>query len=210
MALQKAKIIVISSKKSNKEKTIPVMFNPSEYKISKNVNYNTTNIQGKQSKKIIYKNGEPATLSLELFFNCDVKYNAKQELKSEENVRKYTERILRLLIPDESGQPPTCKFIWGKFTFVGYVSSATETFTRFTQEGIPIRATVSLTIIEKPDDTSNNRSDADIESYGSIEANETEVLCNRGKRPDEWRKIAESEGILNPRSTRENNRPVRK
>ena len=52
MALQKAKIIVISSDKSNDEKTIPVMFNPNEYKISKNVNYNTTNIQGKKSKKI--------------------------------------------------------------------------------------------------------------------------------------------------------------
>lgn len=200
MALQKAKIVVISSKKSNKEKTIPVMFNPSEYKITKNVNYETTNIQGQKSKKVSYKNGQPTTLNIDLFFNGDVKYTAKEELKSEENVRKYTERILELLTPDESGHPPICKFIWGKFTFVGYISSATETFTRFTQDGIPIRATVNLTIMEKPDDISNKRSEKDFESYGDLESNNTEVLCNQGKTPDQWRKIAESKGILNPRT----------
>ncbi|CAI3629085.1 MULTISPECIES: hypothetical protein [Clostridium] len=200
MALQKAKIIVISSNKSNEEKTIPVMFNPSEYKITKNVNYKTTNIQGQKSKKINYKNGEPSTLNVDLFFNGDVKYTAKEELKPEENVRKYTERILELLIPDKDGYPPTCKFIWGKFTFVGYISSATETFTRFTQDGIPIRATVNLTIMEKPDDLTNKRTEKDYESYGKLELKNTDTICNQGKTPDQWRKIAESKGILNPRT----------
>ena len=200
MALQKAKIIVISSDKSNDEKTIPVMFNPNEYKISKNVNYNTTNIQGRKSKKISYKNGDPATLSLDLFFDGDVKYTAKEELKEAENVRKYTERILDLLVPGENGHPPICKFIWGKFTFVGYISSATETFTKFTQEGIPIRATVSLTIMEKPDDKSNKRSEKDYKSYGELDLKYTDALCNQGKNPAQWRKIAESKGILNPRT----------
>lgn len=200
MALQKAKIIVISSTKKNDEKTIPVMFNPNEYKISKNVNYSTTNIQGKKSKKISYKNGEPATLSLDLFFNGDVKYTAKEELKEEENVRKYTERILDLLIPGEDGHPPICKFIWGKFTFIGYISSATETFTKFTQEGTPIRATVNLTIMEIPDENNNRRSEKDYDSYGKLDLKYTDAICNQGKTPDQWRKIAESKGILNPRT----------
>lgn len=210
MALEKAKIIIKDG--PDKDKEIPVMFNPSEYKISKRVNYNTQNVQGKKDKPISYKNGDPASLELELFFDCDMKYNSKEETVAEQNVRKYTDRILKLLIPVSSdekspGVPPTCQFAWGTFIFVGYISSANQSFTRFTQEGVPVRATVNLTIMEKPDDTANSITDATLKAYGDIETSSNDELCNQGKTPSEWRTIAKAQGILNPRATQSSNRP---
>lgn len=202
MALEKAKIVIKEG--PDKDKEIPVMFNPSEYKISKSVNYNTQDVKKTDDKPIVYKNGNPANLDVELFFDCDMKYNSKEEKISEQNVKKYTDRILKLLVPlsatdSTPGVPPTCQFAWGDFIFVGYISSATQTFTRFNQKGIPIRATVNLTIMEKPEDTSNNITDATLAKYGDINTSTSDELCNAAKTPEEWRKIAEQKGILNPR-----------
>lgn len=209
MALEKAKIVIREG--PDKDKEIPVMFNPSEYKISKSVNYNTQNVQGTKDKPITYKNMEPASFEVELFFDCDMKYNSKKEKIAEQNVRKYTDRILKLLSPVKTSKgaivPPICLFMWGKFLFVGYISSATQTFTKFTQEGIPIRATVNLTFMEKANGISNNITDKTLKQYGDIEKGGNDELCNKSRTPAEWRKIAEKQGILNPRSSDSSSRP---
>lgn len=211
--MQKAKIEIV--KKGKVEGNIPVMFNPNEYKINKTVNYATNDIQGKDSKTTVYKNGNPATLTVQLFFDCDMRYssNGEKSSKDKNDVRKYTERILALLIPEkptgnELPQPPECKFVWGTFNFFGYVSSATQSFTRFTKEGVPVRATVDLTFTEISDSTANNKTKKDIQKqYGTPKVNWQEELCTQTKTPENWRKIAESAGILNPRTEGKSNRP---
>lgn len=211
--MEKAKIEVLKDNKT--EEVIPVMFNPSEYKINKTVNYATSEVQGKDPKPIVYKNGNPATLNVQLFFDYDIRYSSDGERSSNDkrDVRKYTERILRLLKPENDGKkglqhPPKCKFIWGTFSFEGYVSSANQSFTRFTNEGVPVRATVDLTFTEIPDSIGNNKDKKEIlRQYGAIKVNWQEELCTQTKSPENWRKIAEGAGILNPRTDGKSNRP---
>ena len=211
--MEKAKIQVL--RKNKAEEVIPVMFNPSEYKISKSVNYSESDVQGKEIKTTIYKNGNPATLNVQLFFDYDIRYSSDGEKSSKDkrDVRKYTERILALLKPEKDTKkglphPPKCKFTWGTFSFYGYVSSANQSFTRFTNEGVPVRATVDITFTEIPDSTENNKDKKDIEKqYGAIKVNWQEELCTQTKSPENWRKIAEGAGILNPRTDGKNNRP---
>lgn len=203
--LQKAKIIVVENRSDIKE--ILVMFNPSEYKISKNVNYNKNNVQSQDTQDPMYGNGECAELDLVLFFDCDLKYKNNNDSKNEikaHDVRKYTERIMSLMKPGENQKPPLCDFIWGSFSFRGYISSVTQSFTRFTQEGIPIRAEVNLKFIEQSKKESNNKNE--FKKYGEIETYKEETesqLCNIAYKllnsPNEWRKIADKMGINNPR-----------
>lgn len=189
MPLVKAEIVV-------GEEKIPVMFNPSEYKISKQVNYRKSDGITANSRHFAHKNGEPKTLSLELFFDMDRGYDFAME-NYNEGVREYTDKIIRLTNCEDNKKPPLCKFIWGNLIFAGYVTSVDVSFNRFNSQGVPIRAVVNLSMIEYiPDSKPKN---IKVGNNNKNVVNNIEDLYDMVDNPVEWKEMAKKLGILNPR-----------
>ncbi len=64
-----------------------------------------------------------------------------------EDVRLHTVRVAQLMEPDESDKtPPVVEFEWGLYTFAGMVQNYKETIDFFSADGVPLRASVDLTL----------------------------------------------------------------
>lgn len=65
-----------------------------------------------------------------------------------EDVRLHTIKVAKLMEPgdNEEKTPPIVKFDWGLYTFSGMVESYRETIDFFSADGVPLRASVNLTL----------------------------------------------------------------
>lgn len=113
-----------------------VHFNP------ENLQYTITNTvrntgAGNAAKQ--YTGESTGKLSLELLFDTT---------HSGEDVRLHTVKVARLMEPGSSGNrtPPVVEFDWGLYSFAGMVENYRETIDFFSADGVPLRATVNLTL----------------------------------------------------------------
>ena len=139
------------------EKLIQCKFRPKELTITKTNSWNLggegakteTETKGKNIPKPEFGGGQPATLSMELFFDT---YESGKDVRN-----AYTNDILDLMMVDskqkdrrdKKGKPPKCRFIWGRMlSFVAVITSITQKFTLFLSDGTPVRATLTVTFKE--------------------------------------------------------------
>ncbi len=113
-----------------------VHFNP------ENLQYTITNTvrntgSGNANKQ--YTGESTGKLSLDLLFDTT---------SSGEDVRLHTVRVARLMEPGSSANrtPPVVEFDWGLYTFAGMVENYRENIEFFSADGVPLRATVNLTL----------------------------------------------------------------
>jgi hypothetical protein len=66
-----------------------------------------------------------------------------------EDVRISTEKVARFMEPDENKIPPIVQFEWGTYTFQGMMESYRETIDFFAANGVPLRASINLTLLSK-------------------------------------------------------------
>lgn len=133
-------------------KTITFMFNPTEYSFSKQVNWSTARERGANVPKLEFEGGQPAQLTLRLFFDTG---------ETGDDVReKYTNALWELAMVSRQktdpatnkGRPPECSFQWGKvWSFKAVVTNLTQNFTMFLEDGTPTRATMDLTLKQVED-----------------------------------------------------------
>lgn len=114
-----------------------VHFNPASltYTVS-----NTLKEEGDGGTKKQYVDKTTAKLAMELVFDTT---------DTGEDVRTYTEKMAGLLEPvaeDQKQVPPNVEFAWGTYTFTGMVEQYRETLDFFAPSGVPLRATVALTL----------------------------------------------------------------
>ncbi|MEJ2065025.1 MAG: hypothetical protein P8X74_17400 [Reinekea sp.] len=132
--------------------------------------------------------------------------------KANSDVRLLTQRIAETFMkPVEGGSgkpgaPKRCRFQWGTFVFVGMVSSYNETLDFFTPEGVPLRATLALTLKEDRYQFTlgNNPITGDRAAPKFAKGNSNKPVSSAtdsGKKPDQWRDTALYNGIENPRET---------
>jgi hypothetical protein len=149
MAPAKALLEVIQE--SNKRLKVTVHFNPQSLR----VDYSTTGTSGTWTKSGQTEKQEAAKqqtsfgseLSVELLF--DTSHNG-------DDVRNTTRDLVEMMQPDVSNRNsadtspalPIVRFSWGTFLFHGNIKSMNETLDFFSEEGIPLRATVSLRMNE--------------------------------------------------------------
>jgi hypothetical protein len=132
-----------SAKDGDPSKTVDVQFNPQTLKVS----FSNKNAGGDQpggsSKQFV---GSGTTkLSVELLFDTTADGT---------DVRKHTEAVAFYIKADAgsgsgSGSnrvPPGVQFEWGSFIFRGTIESMDETLEYFSEEGVPLRANISLSI----------------------------------------------------------------
>lgn len=204
-----------------------VQFNPSEYSISRQIQYGSHKAVGKDEKSTTVQvvTASQSVLQVALHFDSYTDLNtmqlkdiaapkalAQKALKMpfpdvHEKVNNCVQEILDLIefMPEEHG-PPHVEFLWGDTDFVGRVMHSQVRYTMFDQSGVPVRATVQLAIIGMDVVSEINRISKPPESPDRSK----QRLLTQGEPiwmlaqkeygdPGMWKTIARENGILNPR-----------
>jgi hypothetical protein len=116
---------------------VTVHFNPAslQYTVS-----NTLKDEGSGAKKKQFVSQTTAKLTMDLVFDTTA---------TGHDVRETTDKMVKLLKPHgPSGKqvPPLVEFGWGVYRFTGMVEQYKETLDFFAASGVPLRASVNLTL----------------------------------------------------------------
>ncbi len=217
--LQKAKIVATYQKKGLLEfDEFDVQFNPTEFSLDKGVQIAEIQIPGLDSPLLQFVRGQNEKMTLDLFF--DTTEHGMGD--SATSVTTETDRVYALVkIEPESHAPPICLFIWNaKFpgsdmsghvgnqrrsSFQFVVENIKQKFTLFSPKGVPLRATLTLTLREyKTLDEQLyqlNKSSPDRTHHHVVQSADTIAgLAGRYYRKSgEWRSIADENEIYDPR-----------
>jgi hypothetical protein len=198
MALEKAKILNLA--KSGDEGTLTVLFNPKEFSIQKSVQWEPQKIPGLDLPEQQFTSGNPAVLSVELFFDT---YEDKK------SVHEHTDKLQNLALVDaDTHMPPLVMFTWGKVKFKGVVETLNLRYTMFLSDGTACRAVASLTIKQaetaKEQLEKTPRHSPDHTKRRTVKMGETLALIAHEEYDDaaEWRRIADANGIVDPKDVR--------
>ncbi|HXF63266.1 MAG TPA: LysM peptidoglycan-binding domain-containing protein [Caldilineaceae bacterium] len=222
--LTKAKLIEIAWNSSGQAEPVPggirvtVQFNPASLKVNY-ANQVQTNDQS-SSSAIQYVGQGTSKLSLELIFDVSMPLG-EPNAPPPNDVRALTDQVARLMKPTPEGQgersryaPPGVRFSWGSFLFDGIVESLDETLDLWSEDGRPLRATVSLSLAQQgifvreatnPDATAPPQAPGAAPT-GAIPlslarlGDTVQSLAARAGRLADWKQIAAANGIENPRA----------
>jgi hypothetical protein len=141
-----------------------VLFNPQSLKLTYSNTLEAGNARNKQQRQYIGK--QSSDLAVELTFDTteipptgDIPFGddlSKQRADQarqigDVDVRIFTAAIIAMMDKAEKSDKPApyrVQFVWGAFLFEGVLKSATETIDLFSSDGVPLRATLSITISE--------------------------------------------------------------
>jgi hypothetical protein len=128
---------------------IDCMFNPTTFAFATTNRWESDQIPGKSTPSLRFAGGSGGTFSLNLVFDTTGTGTA---------VSTYTNKLLKLMEVDttlagydeakRNGRPPWVKFHWGTHlhSFKAVITSTNITFTYFSNEGMPLRANVDLSL----------------------------------------------------------------
>lgn len=117
--------------------TVHAHFNPESLQYTVQ---NTLKEEGKGAKKKQHVSQTTAKLTMQLVFDTT---------DTGEDIRLYTDDMAKLLQPYKDGNnkaPPIVEFGWGVYRFTGVVEQYKETIDFFAAAGVPLRATVDITL----------------------------------------------------------------
>lgn len=195
MALEKAEIIPINTDGS----AIKVLFNPSDCTINKLNLYKEVEIPGLDAPLIQFVRGGAESLSMQLFFDT---------FEDETDVRdEYIIPLLSLIVSDpEFHAPPIVLFSWGVgIQFTAVLEGANVRYILFLENGTPVRATVDVRFKQFSYGRAEEiKRSPDYSKWHVVREGETlsDIAWHMYNKPEEWRPIADVNGIENPRFLR--------
>lgn len=142
--LQKAYLEV-----ENTSTKVECMFNPAKFEFSTTNRWDSDRLPGKGTPTLRFGGGQGGSFSLSLVFDTTA---------TGKSVTQHSNKLLKLMEVDETlpgfdktlnnGRPPWVKFHWGTHvhSFKAVIKSAKVGFTYFSNEGLPLRANVDLTL----------------------------------------------------------------
>jgi nucleoid-associated protein YgaU len=186
------------------DKEIIALFNPNQITIQKSAKWSLAPKPESDTAKTQFTYGEPATLTMELFFNT---------YEAETDVRDYTKEIFHLTTVEEHGKlhrPPLCKLEWGKFNISDtfqcewVLQSLNQKFTLFLADGTPVRATLNCTFKQwRGDEVEEkllDKQSADVAKKRTVRQGDSlsSLAGEEYNDPTLWRPIAEENEIDDP------------
>jgi hypothetical protein len=183
-------------------KRVEVQFNPQSLKVNFSNKNQGAEQPGGSTKQYVGSN--TTKLAVELFF--DTTADGK-------NVREKTEEIAFFMQAKKEGNnnrvPPGVSFEWGSFVFRGLVDSMDETLDYFSDDGVPLRATISLSIsrqeIEFVAGQQGQGGGGGLPTRGDIQPLEAarrgdsvQSLAARDGKSGDWKGIAAANNIDDP------------
>lgn len=183
---EKAKIKVLDT-----DKTIDVMYNPTEYTYAEKAELI------KVGRLIQQKGVKKEEFTVALFFDT---------YEKRENVTTKTKQITDLIKPvkeeKEAKRPYICLFTWGEFSYKGIINKISQKFTLFLETGIPVRAELAVTFIppESIEEQKENKGKTESRKLWTVKKGDRLDLIAHAALHDAslWKKIAETNGIVNP------------
>ncbi len=161
--VEMARLTVVDAKGKPKGKPIIAHFNPQNLQITYEVEGASGNAstargaaRGARAGATSQSTGYKAKLS-----SLSLQFDTTQQ---GEDVRKITLEIAKTMLPTGGATAPTVEFQWGTFLFSGKISGMQETLEYFSARGVPLRATVQLTMemvetVKKANDETGNQKD---------------------------------------------------
>ena len=198
----------------SKGRSAVVQFNPETLKVSY-----ANQLAGKDDKKISQSDGTSGIqyvgsgstkLSLQLWFDITAPMPAGKQ--AETDVRQLTKKVTELMNPDPNSPknkifvPEVC-FEWGSFKFNGVIDSLEESLEFFSDTGVPLRASMSLSmsqqnVVVASFDANSPRFGGSVAGTNALTqaqaGNTLQGLAAASGRGD-WQSIAAANGIENPR-----------
>lgn len=201
------------TRKDNPLHVVPCLFNPKELSIEKSNQFAEVNIPGLSSPIFQFVRGNARSVTLDLFFDT---------YEQGTDVRIFTDRITGwdagsmfsklpgaakglMDIDSDLHAPPVCIFIWGAFIFQCIIERVSKKFTMFLPEGIPVRATLSVTLKEYRAVEVQVKEiafqSADLTKRWVVTQGDSlwSIAAKEYGSPGDWRRIAEANEIDNPR-----------
>ncbi|MDQ7096757.1 hypothetical protein REC12_24495 [Desulfosporosinus sp. PR] len=202
------------------EQKVSCLYNPAELQIQRSNTYTEHKVPGLDRPILQFINGEAETMTFSLFFDTyssgietgqlDLMLNNKMPTLLKADVRKYTEPVYNLITVDESEHAPKeVTFEWGKMSFTGYIVSLNEKLTMFSSLGVPLRSTLEITMKSSVKDNMI-RNSPDRTKHRIINSGDALYRFAYAEYGDcsEWRRIAEANGLDNPRRMKSGERIV--
>ena len=213
-----AKATLIAEYSTGTIEVFPVQYNPTEFSLDKSVQLADINIPGLDSPLVQFVRGQFEKLTVDLFFDTTDSGTAAGAVP----VTTETDPIYSFVKIEPDGHaPPIVTFAWNaafpgalvpvatgnqrRNSFRGVVESVRQKFTYFSSEGIPLRATLTLSMREyKTLDeqlaqlnlNSPDRSHAHLTSEGD---SLSRMAASYYRDAGAWRPIAVKNGIDDPR-----------
>lgn len=195
--LEKAIITILAGRRVTQ--TLEVLFNPAEYSLDIKNNFQEAALPGLNNPVVQFVNGESQALSMELFF--DTWTNQRGD-----DVTQLTNRFAEILSIDaDLHAPPPVEFSWGSFSFRAVVESLSQRFTMFAADGIPVRATLSVSfkqyrpISEQLEDPRRNSADKTKRRVFTADDSLWAIAAREYGHAREWRRVAHANRLANPR-----------
>src|SRR5262245_2050106 len=214
--------ILVETAPGKFETEIKALFNPNQITIQKSTKWDVKPKNESDTAKTQFTYGEPATLSMDLFFDTySDKNNPQVDVRKDKvDGREHTREIFALTTVErvsaqESGElhrPPLCKLVWGKFNISDtfqcewVLQSLNQRFTLFLPDGTPVRATLGCTFRQWRDDETEakllNKKSADVVKTRTVRRGDTlsSIAGETYADPTLWRPIAEANRIDSPRA----------
>ena len=195
---------------------VSVRFNPTEYTLNKGAQIAEVAIPGLDSPILQFVRGQTETLSVDLFFDT-TEFGMDDNAQS---VAKMTDEFYKLVkIESATHAPPICFFSWGadfpgqrpynegsqqRHGFKCLVESVRQRFTLFSPQGVPLRATLTVSLkeyktlaeqIDEINKTSPDHSHTHVVQLGETLSQISYFLYDD---PAQWRAIADQNAILDP------------
>lgn len=192
-------------------RVVPVQFNPESLKVSF-TNQVSGGDQG-ESAAVQFIAKSTTKLAVDLWFDGTVD-DTGRELATPRDVRKLTEQVALFMKPDPDAKsakkkkkpaPPGVRFLWGTFLFDGVMESMSESLEYFSEEGVPLRSKVSISLssqdiqFEFDDPAPSNVSNPGLVPRQGVKQGDTvQDVSARNGDPDGWRSVAEANDVDDP------------
>jgi phage tail protein X len=181
-------------------------FNPRQLQLSRSAHWRNepavAYTRGAPSK---FTGVAPAQLRVDVFLDSSGTPGANTVQRQVELLLSCCE-VTEQSVTSQAPSPPWVKFSWGAFStvqFIAYVTNASATYTLFSPNGTPLRATCSLSLTEIP--TATKRQNPTSGALSARRVHRTvagDTLASLAWReygdPTRWRVIAEANGIDDP------------
>jgi len=186
-------------------------FNPSEIAISKSNKWEPESSSGANLPDVHFKGEGARSLNLTLTFDS---YEKRLD------VRTATNKVLALMDAPEGksqssrhARPPHVMFRWGAFeTFPAVITQLSQKFTLFLETGLPVRATLTVTLQEVPQQAAKNQAQGQNPTSRAAGARRVRIVqpgdtidliaSDELGDPTDWRLLAEANNLSDPRRLR--------
>ena len=187
--------------KTESGQELSVLFNPSEYNLSRGMNYTDKKVLGMDNPFVQFVSGEAETLKMTLMFDTYKPPGMDSQEEDGTDVRRETRKITELMeIDPKKHRPQIVTFRYGSLIFRGVILEANQSFTMFLGNGMPVRAKVDLTFRAVEGDKKTPLESPDRTKCRTV--HESQQLWNLAWEeygdPQQWKVIARENGNIDP------------